>query len=87
MEGAIADAHATNLNMGDALSGLQEQRQVIESIFEYNKKIDAIVNKATGEVYAIERATWAKKIAMFIITALLFLAICILIILRMINWF
>jgi nitrate/nitrite-specific signal transduction histidine kinase len=54
----------------------------VEDIYAYNEEIDAFIEKATGKIAALERATWIKKLLMVTVAAALFVLIVLLLILR-----
>ena len=50
---------------------LLQQREQIEALVEENKDINAWIDKATGNVAAIERSIYMKKVILFILIGLL----------------
>jgi hypothetical protein len=68
--------------MKEANQDLVKQREVIDELYEYDAKINAFIDKATGKVAAIERSMMLKKILLLCLSASLGLMLLLVFILK-----
>lgn len=68
--------------MKEANQDLVRQREVIDELYEYDAKINAFIDKATGKVAAIERSMMLKKILLLCLSASLGLMLLLVFILK-----
>lgn len=64
---------------------LLQQREQIEALVEENKEINAWIDKATGNVAAIERSVYMKKVVLLILIGLLAALFVLLFVIRLIG--
>ena len=68
--------------MKGANEELLRQREVVDDLYDYDAKINAFVDRATGKVAAIERAMFLKKILLLSLAGSLGLMLFLVLILK-----
>ena len=68
--------------MKETNQDLAKQRELIDELYEYDAKINAFIDKATGKVAAIERSMMLKKILLLCLSGSLGLMLLLVFILK-----